>query len=88
MSRCQNPAYAAHINYHVVFITYLKSASGYSMYMLYIHITVRRQWLKEKQLVVTSIDTVFNWFHSKVLIRNERQMLYTKCVQKQTELLL
>jgi len=74
VSRCQNPAYAGHVNYHVVFITYLKSANGFCMCILYIHITVRRQWLKGKQLDVTSIDILFNLFNSKVLIRNERQM--------------
>jgi len=59
VSRRQNPVYAAHFNYHVVFITYLKSASGYCMYILYIHISIRRQWLKEKKSDVSSIDVCF-----------------------------
>lgn len=60
LSRRQNPAYAAHVNYHVVLITYLKSASGYYMYILYIHITIWRHWLKEKQLDMSSIDICFS----------------------------
>jgi len=42
--------------------------------ILYMHITRRLQWLKEKQIGVL-LTSVFNWFQSKVLIRNERQML-------------
>ena len=59
MSRCQNTAYAGHVNYHVVSITYLKNTSGYCIYILYIHITIRRHRLKEKQLEISPIGSRF-----------------------------